>query len=80
MRFKLPFRRRRDRWAEATTYVCSDRCHALFQVRDGSWWGNTNPEDYPDRWGKIGTWGDLEEMFGDCSAYLRRTYQQPPSH
>lgn len=71
-------RRRPDRWAvPGERYECSPRCGYLFELRDGVWWGNTNPEDYPDRWGKLGAWADIEEFDGDCAAYLQRTYGGP---
>lgn len=73
------FRRRPDRWAvPGQTYTCSLRCGYLFELRDGSWWANTNPEDYPDRWGELGRWSAVEELDADCAAYLQRTYGAPP--
>lgn len=68
-------RRRQDAWAiPGVIYACSARCGALFELRGGLWWGNTNPEDYPERWGKFGAWEDVELHDADCAAYLRRTY------
>jgi hypothetical protein len=69
------FQYRRDRWAIPDhTYECTYRCGFLFQLRDGSWYCNTDVGTYPDRWRKVGTWQDLVDNYGDCSASIERLY------
>lgn len=68
-------RRRPDAWAvPGMTFPCSLRCGYLFERRGDVWWANTNPEDFPNRWGTVGDWADLRQEFADCAAYLGHAY------
>ncbi len=81
----MRIRRRPDRWAIPNHgYACNPVCGYLFELRHGSWYVNTEPLDLgmgatgyaQHRWKKVGTgtWADVEDWYGDCSAFLVRNY------